>query len=470
VIEELIYNNSPVLFQNIMTSIYGLKLHWERYGGKSRQYTKQLDASDFESRAFFTKLQARELRKLLDHAYHTTEHYRTLFDGVGLRPSDIASPGDLKKIPILEKGQIARNPKAFLSNAFRSAGLSKIYTSGTTGSPLTVFYDQSSRRKNYAFFNRVRRWRGTKVGHRRATLYGRTIIPLRQKGPPFWRYDFAEKNLLFSSYHMSPDNLPYYYDKLCEFQPIEIRGYPSSLYSLARHMTKNGLSDIRPRAIFTTAETLFKSTRETIEHAFQCDITDTYGCTEMAFYITQCEYGTYHAHPEYGIIETVDSDGNSVTSRRGELVCTGFINYAMPLIRYKVGDTLAIMEGDCRCGRQSPIIGEIHGRTDDIILTPDGRPVGRLDPVFKGGLGIKEAQIIQTRRDEILFRIVKDEGYSSNDLEFLTLQLRKRIGNTMRIKFEFVPEIKRDKNGKFRSVISLIGSSHMDASELKFWD
>ena len=105
-----------------------------------------------------------------------------------------------------------------------------------------------------------------------------------------------------------------------------------------------------------------------------------------------------------------------------------------------------------------PVIDEIVGRTDDIIVTPEGRRVGRLDPIFKGGLGIKEAQIIQTSKDEILIRIVKSESYSSKDLEFLSDQLRKRIGLSMNIRFEIVPQIERDRNGKFRSVVSLVGS------------
>lgn len=458
-IEQVLYNRSPVLFQNVMTTIYGLKLHWERYGGENKTYTGQLAESEFETATFFSELQARELRSLVHHTYHTTLHYRKLFDEIGIQPSDIDSPSDLKKIPILEKSEITANPGLFLSSAFKFKALSKIYTSGTTGSPLTVFYDKTSRRKNYAFFNRVRRWRGTRVGNKRATFYGRTIIPLKQKAPPFWRYDLAEKNMLFSSYHMSPDSLPHYYDKLCEFQPVEIRGYPSSLYSLALYMTENRLSGIRPKAIFTTAETLFQSTRDIIEDAFQCEITDTYGCTEMAFYITQCEYGTYHAHPEYGIIETLDSDGNSVSCGPGELVCTGFVNYAMPLLRYRVGDTLAIDHDDCPCGRQFPVVGEILGRTDDIIITPEGRPVGRLDPVFKGGLGVEEAQIVQTKKDEILLRLVKNDRYSVKDQDFLTLELRKRVGHSMAIAFEFIPKIERDKNGKFRAVISLLGSN-----------
>ena len=295
----------------------------------------------------------------------------------------------------------------------------------------------------------MRQWNNIRIGDRRATFYGRTIIPPNQVDPPFWRYDVTENNYLFSSYHMNPVNLPHYYEKLLKVQPLEIRGYPSSLNTIASYINGNQLREIKPRAIFTTAETLLESFRENIESAFECKVTDTYGCTEMAFYITQCEHGTYHAHPEYGIIETVNNRGEPVIGEPGELVCTSFINYAMPLIRYRIGDLVTIKKEECRCGRQFPVVGEIVGRVDDVIVTPEGRRVGRLDPIFKGGLNIKETQIIQTAPDELKLRIIPGNGHSESDRLFLEDQLKKRLGTSMNIVFEQVAEIPRDGRGKF---------------------
>lgn len=456
---ENVYNYSPIFFQNIMTSVYGYKLHRQRYGGNNRQYTRGLQRSEFETEEFLKELQKKELSKLVCHAYDTTEYYRNLFDKLGLKPNDVNTMEDLGKIPFLTKEEIRKDPRAFVSKSFKKRELFNLYTSGTTGTPLTVYSDFESRRKNYAFFNRVRSWRNIKLGDKRVTFGGRIIIPQRQKQLPYWRYDLSENNLLMSSYHMAPSNMAHYYKKTVEFQPIEIRGYPSSIYNLALYIQENGLSGIRPKAVFTTAETLFESIRNTIESALQCRITDTYGCTEMAFYVTQCEYGTYHAHPEYGIVETVDEKGCSVKGQPGHLVCTSFVNYAMPLIRYRIGDTVAWGDEKCPCGRQFPVVKEIVGRTDDLIVTPEGRRVGRLDPIFKGGLGIRESQIVQTSRDEIVVKIVKSETYSEEDIVFLSDQLKKRIGPSMRIKFEFLPRIERDENGKFRSVVSLVESN-----------
>ena len=453
---EKIYNNSPVFFQNLMTSVYGLQLHWNRYGGKNVEYTKQLEKTEFKNKEVITRFQLNELKKILKYAYYNTAYYKALFDEIKLDPSQIKSLDILNKIPLLTKNIIKEAPGLFLSKEFKKKKLSKIYTSGTTGNPLTVYYNSDSRRKNYAFFNRARKWHGTKVGDTRVTLYGRAIIPPTQEKPPFWRYDFFENNHLFSSYHLTPHNMPYYYEKIRQIQPKEIRGYPSSLNSLSQFMLDNDLSGIRPKAIFTTAETLLEPVRRTIETAFKCKVVDTYGCTEMGFYITQCEKGTYHAHPEFGIIESLDDNDKLIYDQPGHLVVTSFVNYAMPLIRYKIGDTVVIKNKECSCKRNFPVIEEIIGRTDDIIVTPDGRRIGRLDPIFKGGLGIKEAQIIQTLKNEIVMKIVKNDNYSEKDIAFLSQQLKNRLGEFINIKFEFVNEIKKDKSGKFRSVVSNI--------------
>ena len=86
----------------------------------------------------------------------------------------------------------------------------------------------------------------------------------------------------------------------------------------------------RPRLIVTTAETLLAFQRETIERAFSCPVTDQYGCTEMALFISQCEHGSYHVHPEYGIVEVLDERDRPVApGEEGEVVCTGFVNRAM---------------------------------------------------------------------------------------------------------------------------------------------
>jgi len=337
--------------------------------------------------------------------------------------------------------------------------LVKRFTSGTTGKPLTVYCRSEDLRRNYSFFIRTRSWCGIKIGDRRATFYGRVILPQQQEKKPFWRYDASENNLLFSSYNMSDETLASYCDRLCSFKPAEVRGYPSSLYTVAGYMIKKGYTPFMPKGIFTTAETLFDYQREAIETAFGGRVYDQYGSTEMANFVTQCEYGTYHAHPEYGVIEILKEGKKVLPGEEGEVVCTGFVNETMPLLRYRLGDSAVASDMKCRCGRNFPVIEKILGRCDDLIRTADGRRIGRVDPVFKGIKGIRECQIIQERNDLLILNVITDENFNNDEKEMLRKQVAERVGESMNIEIRNVDDIPRDGRGKFRAVINRINSS-----------
>jgi len=136
----------------------------------------------------------------------------------------------------------------------------------------------------------------------------------------------------------------------------------------------------------------------------------------------------------------------------------------MPLIRYEVGDRGALApEGEtCACGRTLPILKCIEGRLDDIITTPDGRKIGRLDTVFKADLPIREAQIIQVSLDELLIKVVAASGFNSGTRVEISKRLRERVGN-MYIRIERVRGIPRGSNGKFHAVISKIATNSVSS-------
>ena len=95
----------------------------------------------------------------------------------------------------------------------------------------------------------------------------------------------------------------------------------------------------------------------------------------------------------------------------------------------------------------------ILGRQDDLLTTPEGNLVGRLDPVFKDVRGIRLAQIAQTGRDRIEVRIVPDPAYDPTTDAAIEAALRARIGATMKIVIVRVDSLPRDRSGKLRLVI-----------------
>jgi len=423
-----------------------------RYGKVFAETRRRLAVSERLSREDLDQLQSHELRRTVIQAVSRTPYYRNLFRELGLAPDMIRTPRDLLRLPLLDKETVIAQ-----ADELRAVGVPSVrtyFTSGTTGTTLAVPIDDASRQRNYAFFARALSWAGVENG-RSATFAGRPIVPAKWSRPTtVWRWNPAMRNRLFSSYHLSPANAVAYSRALCTCAPDYIDSYPSSLSLLASLLRDGGLPAPRPKAIITSAETLTEPQRELIEEVFGARCFDQYGCTEQSVFTSQCERGTYHVHPEYGIVEVL-RDGEPVrVGESGEIVCTSFTNDAFPLLRYRLGDMAVLGEGDCPCGRAFPVLHRIIGRLDDVLVTPDGRRVGRLDPVFKGRRTIREAQLVQDSESSVTVRIVPGPQYTDDDGLAVVKELEARLGPAMRIAVERVAGIERTQGGKFRAVVN----------------
>ncbi|MHC4216447.1 MAG: phenylacetate--CoA ligase family protein, partial [Planctomycetota bacterium] len=233
-----------------------------------------------------------------------------------------------------------------------------------------------------------------------------------------------------------------------------IEGYPSSVYAIAQYIVENRLDPVSFKACFTTAETLFDYQREIIQKAFSCKTYNQYGSGEIAVFAAECEHGSMHLSPDYGIVEVVDDDDQPVeVGQTGQLICTSLVNRVQPFIRYRIGDIGALKPGLCSCGSPLPLLGQIEGRTDAVLITSDGRKIGRLDPIFKGAKGISEAQVIQNDYDKFVVRIVPGKDYIDSNGREVVENLAHRVGKAD-IQIEIVEQITRTSAGKFRAVVS----------------
>ena len=148
--------------------------------------------------------------------------------------------------------------------------------------------------------------------------------------------------------------------------------------------------------------------------------------------------GNYHGDFELGPFEQKNSikEGNLET---GELLVTGFHNYAMPFIRYEVGDMLTFNNDSCKCGLQSQIIQGVNGHSEEYVITTEGTRIMRFDYLFKGTHDILEAQVIQRELGEIVIRSVPRNSYCRVIIERgLVEKVRTVISPTIRVCFEYV--------------------------------
>ncbi len=252
---------------------------------------------------------------------------------------------------------------------------------------------------------------------------------------------------------MLQQNMAALVDYLQTRQVAYYSGYPSGIYLLATYLLEQG-TKLRypPRYVATGAETLLPHQREVIEKALQTTVIDQYGASEHCGNLSCCAEQLYHDDFEFGYNEFLPLPG--LPNAQRAIVCTGFHNPVMPLIRYQIGDVATLHTGQCRCGRTTRTVERIDGRIESYIITPDGRQMGRLDFLFKDSANIEAAQLIQTEPDLVVLKIVKGPRYSSNDEAALRSLLREYLGEQMRYEFAYVAEIPREANGKFRQIIS----------------
>ena len=449
-----IYGHAPVFVQNALISAYAWNRRRRRSGGRYRAFIADAAAVWTRSEAEIRDAQASRLSAIVRHAAAHVPFYRKQFASLGLDAALIRTVDDCRRLPVLDKDTVRRHNADFSSEEIAASWSNE--TSGSTGTPLTVRLSADAYQLTMALLTWHEMDHGIAPGSRFATLAGRLVQPVSDDRPPFWRSNWAERQLLCSAYHLSDKNLPLYLRALEAFDPVEVIGYPSAIATVASFCRRTG---IRPRlhvkAVITNSETLFDWQREVIEDTFQAPVFDYYGTAEAVAFAGQCSAMRYHPHPLMGYCEVLDEDDRPVgPGESGRLISTTLCNTAMPLIRYDTGDAVSVSVDRCPCGRPGESWRQIVGRVDDVVVTPDGHEVGRLDHIFKGVTDVREAQIAQTDSDRLEIRVVPDRGFTQQTSDLLVHNARERVGPKMRVELVTVDAIGRTARGKFRGVVN----------------
>jgi phenylacetate-CoA ligase len=443
-----IFHKLPPWSRNAVASLHGYYLSSWRYNKRTEKLVEEALERDFWSEREWQNWRQERLSFVLNRAATQVPFYREKWQK-RRSEGDKASLEYLENWEILEKQTLREHAPKFVADDCQHSQMYCDHTSGTTGTSLNLWSTAETVRHWYALFEaRCRNWYGVSRHDRWAILGGQLIVPVSNRKPPFWVWNRGLNQLYLSSYHLAPDLINQYLDAIAKYQVTYILGYSSALYTLAQEVLRRKRKDIHFKVAIANAEPLFDYQRETISQAFNCPVRETYGMAEIVAAASDCEHGKLHQWSDVGILETDFRD----KSRSGDFVCTGLINADMPLIRYRVGDCGVLSDEKCECGRLLPIIEKIEGRNDDVLWTADGRRVGRLDPVFKNDLPIKEAQIIQKSLSKIVVRLVPDSGFDQHNADELTAGIQERIGD-VEVVIETVNEIQRTSRGKFRAVI-----------------
>lgn len=445
------YDRFPSPARHVVASARGWLLAHVRYAPETFQLLRNLRGHERWSPNQIRAYQIRALQMTVDLAREAVPFYR---DYPAVR---FHEPSDLKQLPVLHRETVREHQARLISDVIPRSRLIRAGTTGTTGGNLHVAYTEEVARANWAFLLRQREWAGVHPRERRITLQGARVVPVRNAKPPFWVHNAAERQILLSIFHLSEHTAAAYLSFLRSHQGIVLEGFPSALAILADFVLARG-EQIPMRVLFTSGEPLYTPIRDKIERAFASRVFDSYGMTELCGLIQECENGRMHLIPDYGFLEILDdNDEPCASGEEGYLVWTSFINSAMPLIRYRIGDRGRwLAENTCSCGRSFPLVVPTITRESDLLRCPDGRVFSprALNQLLKHSASLRFCQFIHERRERVLVRAVASNGNALEEMMQIRAGLQDLLGPRMEVIASLAPEPFKSPGGKIPLIVN----------------
>lgn len=466
-ITNTLYKKLPISVQNLAISAYGYAWKKRRFGGvfeteligfKNRENFTYQQWSDYENQ---------NLQRLLVHAFDTVPFYKETFSKAGFQRSQLErfSTSDLVKLPLLQKDDLRKFGKSTLLSSIQEKGGKFFASSGSTGTPTQILFSHPMHQRWSAGFEaRIRHWAGVDRNSSRGMIGGRRVVPKGDATPPFYRYNFFEKQVYFSAYHIAALNAVDYLNGIKKYNVEYMTGYAMSNFFLARFLQEMKLEVPQLKAVITSSEKLTPEMRKTFADVYHCKSFDSWSGLEACGLVSECEHGTLHLSPDLGVVEILDDNGYPVKPGEiGEVICTGLINFDQPLIRYRIGDMMRLGQQSCPCGRNMPVISEIVGRVEDTVIGTDGREMVRFHGIFVDLPNLIEGQIIQWDLDQYEIKIVNTGKWTEEETIVIKKRMVSQLGE-VKIDINCVDSIPRNANGKFKAVISHIKRNTIETS------
>jgi len=393
----------------------------------------------------FTRKQTQEyqldrLQSLVKHAYTTVPYYKKLFDKLSIKPADIKTLEDYKKIPALDKETVIKSYKQLRSTKkYKGVEMS---SGGSTGNRVVVFKDKRYYEISRAVWMRDLASLGILTGQRVAWMWGSELenAPIRERflNRLLWKLN---RRITFNTFSYSDVELENWLTKeYNRFRPKSIIGYADPLYQIARFIRDNKLKVHSPEIIISTAERL--EHRKEIEKIFGCKVIDLYGCREIT--IIALEDLDYNMHSSDDFVHTeVDNDGN--------IMITPLESYGMVLLRYKNGDIgKKAVRGNRKDMHPFSRLDIEVGRDSEMLVRTNGKKlmspfIGFLAAEAK--LNVGEYQVVQKSLRDIDLNIVKGKQFRQGDVSKLKAIIVQLLGD-VDVTVNYVKKYPLETSGK----------------------
>lgn len=396
------------------------------------------------------KIQRRKLKALLKFSYDTVPYYHRVFRELKLKPSDIHDLCDLEKLPILTKDVLRKNFWDLISTKYNSGQLEVCSTSGTTGEPVSFIKSPHQKSWENGAGYLLTSWYGFNPGYKHAVIWALSSpLSVWQK-----KLNILLRQRVFNSFQMTREGITSFARELATFKPEVLRGYSNMLHFFALFVKKNNI-EVHPGAVVATGEELLDYQRRDIKDVFGCDVFSFYASREVSAIAAECPmHQGHHIMADNLILETI-KDGLPLESEEiGAITLTNLCNYAMPLIRYQLGDLGSISTEKCACGRTLPLLTSIDGRISDILVDRHSKYTASpsVHFIFKG-LPVEQYQIIQESEHGLIIKLVRGKTYTEQIEKTILQRISKYLGS-FDVVFDYVDLISFHKSGKKRVIIS----------------
>lgn len=345
----------------------------------------------------------RTVKQLWDETFRYAKAHSPFY-GERFRGVDAVPP--LSEVPPVDKNVLSERSLDFLC-APRERVVEIVTTSGTTGQPLLWMLTEADAQRLAL---------NEKISFECAGLTARdtvlVAVALDRCFIAGLAYTTGLRELGCASVRTGPSSATLILESIKRVQPTAIIAVPSFLRHVADKAREAGF-DLKKSSVnkavcigepIRDGSFVLNASGRAIEEAWGVKVFSTYGVTELANSLCECEAGKGgHLHDHQLHIEILDDAGNAVPDGQiGEVVATTFGVEAMPLIRYRTGDCTAIFREPCACGRTAPRLGPILGRKNQKLKYKGASLFpAMLQAVLEQTSGVESFVIIARKESEL---------------------------------------------------------------------
>jgi phenylacetate-CoA ligase len=422
----------------------------------------QYEQSERWPAALIAARQFAQIGELLRFADGAIPFWRDRLRKAGLRPGQTLTAQAFARLPILRRREV-QEEGARLFPAKLPPGHGAVMegtTSGSTGTPLRYAQTELGRFMIYAANLRLGLWHG--FDWRGVLAISRPMSKIGlPEGMAETSRDWGEAFAAFPTGRAERMNISTptqaQLDWLIGLDPSHLITFPSNAGLLARLARDTGTAPRGLRAIICYGEVLHPEIRDLCRDAFGAATIDSYSAEETGFLSLQCPEHDHHHHAlaENVYLEVLNErDQPCGPGEVGRIVVTPLHNFAMPLLRYEIGDYAELGEA-CSCGRSLPVLRRILGRTRDVVRMPGGNA----RPAFWGAQQLQaiapiiQYQLAQTGQEAMVFRLVARRKLTAAEEAQVVALAHTHLGHAFAIRFVYVDAIPRLPSGKFQDFV-----------------